>query len=319
MFDICIGQSKFLVLKNRSGHELIITKFAIHIFQVAALLKKRTNQPEEDTGKEMTFWDHLTELRKRLVRMVLAWVVMSVIAFIYSRFIFDSILLAPKNSDFITYEWLCRLGKFIHVNSLCLPPMQLTLINLNISGQFTTDMTVSMFAGLIVASPVIIYQLWQFIMPALYEKERRVARQAVFIMSFLFLVGISFSYFFMVPWTLNFLGTYQVSSTVANQISLSSYISTVTTTILSVGLVFELPVVVYVLSKIGIVTPDFLKKNRKYAFVIILILAAVITPPDVFSQLMVTVPLYSLYEISILVSKRVSPKPDPEDLVDDED
>jgi len=319
MFDICIGQSKFLVLKNRSGHELIITKFAIHNFQVAALLKKKKTHPEEDTGKEMTFWDHLTELRKRLVRMVLAWVVMSVIAFIYSRFIFDSILLAPKNSDFITYEWLCRLGKFIHVNSLCLPPMQLTLINLNISGQFTTDMTVSMFAGLIVASPVIIYQLWQFIMPALYEKERRVARQAVFIMSFLFLVGISFSYFFMVPWTLNFLGTYQVSSTVANQISLSSYISTVTTTILSVGLVFELPVVVYVLSKIGIVTPDFLKKNRKYAFVIILILAAVITPPDVFSQLMVTVPLYSLYEISILVSKRVSPKPDPEDLIDDED
>jgi sec-independent protein translocase protein TatC len=123
----------------------------------------------------------------------------------------------------------------------------------------------------------------------------------------------------MVPWTLNFLGTYQVSTLVANQISLSSYISTVTSTILSVGVVFELPVVVYVLSKLGIITPGFMKKNRKYAFVIILILAAIITPPDVFSQILVTIPLYSLYEISILVSKRVSPKPDPEDLVDEEE
>jgi len=267
----------------------------------------------------MTFWDHLTELRKRLVRMVIGWIVMTVVAFAYSRFIFDEILLAPKDTSFITYKWLCRLGEILHVDKLCLPPMSLTIINLNLSGQFMTDMTVSMFAGLIMASPFIIYQLWQFVMPALYVTERRYARQAVFVMSFLFMVGVLFSYYFMVPWTLNFLGTYQVSSMVANQISLSSYISTVTSTILSVGIVFELPVVVYVLSKIGIVTPDFLKKNRKYAFVIILILAAIITPPDVFSQLMVTVPLYSLYEISILVSKRVSPKPDPSLDDDDED
>jgi sec-independent protein translocase protein TatC len=197
--------------------------------------------------------------------------------------------------------------------------MSLSIINLNLSGQFMTDMTVSMFAGLILAAPIIIFQLWQFVMPALYVKERRYARQAVFVMSFLFFIGVLFSYYFMVPWTLNFLGTYQVSSTVANQISLSSYISTVTTTILGVGVVFELPVVVYVLSKIGIVTPAFLKKNRKYAFVLILILAAIITPPDVFSQIMVTVPLYGLYEISILVSKRVSPAPDPEPDADDND
>jgi sec-independent protein translocase protein TatC len=180
-------------------------------------------------------------------------------------------------------------------------------------------MTISMFAGLILSAPIIIYQLWQFVMPALYDKEKRYARQAVFVMSLLFFIGVLFSYYFMVPWTLNFLGTYQVSTLVANQISLSSYISTVTSTILSVGVVFELPVVVYVLSKLGIITPGFMKKNRKYAFVIILILAAIITPPDVFSQILVTIPLYSLYEISILVSKRVSPKPDPEDLVDEEE
>jgi len=285
---------------------------------LATIFKKSDRNKNKDTGKEMTFWDHLTELRKRLVRMVLAWLTMTVIAFVNSRFIFDKILLAPKDSDFITYKWLCKLGGLLHVDSLCLPPMSLTIINLNLSGQFMTDMTVSMFAGLILAIPIIIFQLWQFVMPALYPTERRYARQAVFIMSFLFMVGISFSYFIMVPWTLNFLGTYQVSTLVANQISLSSYISTVTSTILSVGVVFEMPVVVYVLAKLGIITPDFLKKNRKYAFVIILILAAIITPPDVFSQIIVTIPLYSLYEISILVAKRVSPAPDP-DLADDDE
>lgn len=284
------------------------------LIPLATLFKKRIFRKKEDPKEEMTFWDHLTELRKRLVRMVLAWIVMTVVAFANSKFIFDSILLAPKDTSFVTYKWLCKLGELLHVDSLCLPPMSITLVNLNISGQFMTDMTVSMFAGLILASPIIIFQLWQFVMPALYETERRYARQAVFIMSFLFIIGILFSYYFMVPWTLNFLGTYQVSSLVANQISLTSYISTVTSTILSVGVVFELPVVVYVLAKLGIITPDFLKKNRKYAFVIILIVAAIITPPDIFSQIMVTVPLYSLYEISILVAKRVTAKSMEEDL-----
>lgn len=288
-------------------------------FAVAALLKKKSKKINTDTGDEMTFWEHLTELRKRLFRMLLAWFVMTVVAFVYSRFIFDKILLAPKEPDFITYKWLCQLGKLIHADSLCLPPMSLSIINLNLSGQFMTDMTVSMFAGLILGSPFIIYQLWQFIMPALYDKERRYARRAVFIMSFLFILGVLFSYYLMVPWTLNFLGTYQVSSMVVNQISLSSYISTVTSTILGVGVVFELPVVVYVLAKIGIITPALLKNNRKYAFVIILIVAAIITPPDVFSQLIVTVPLYALYEISVLVAVRVSPPPDPDPADDDEE
>lgn len=287
-------------------------------YPLATLLKKNIENKDEEPEKEMSFWDHLTELRKRLIRMVLAWVVMSIVAFANSRFIFDKILLAPKDTDFITYRWLCRLGELIHVDTLCLPPMSLTIINLNLSGQFITDMTVSMFAGLILAFPIIIFQLWQFVMPALYIKERKYARRAVFVMSFLFMIGVLFSYYFMVPWTLNFLGTYQVSEMVANQISLSSYISTVTSTILGVGLVFELPVVVYVLAKIGIITSEFLKKNRKYSFVIILIVAAIITPPDVFSQMMVTIPLYSLYEISILVAKRVSPAPD-QDIEDDDD
>lgn len=267
----------------------------------------------ENAG-EMTFWDHLAELRKRLIRIVLAVIAMAVLAFIERDIIFDKIILAPKDGEFITYKWLCQLGEFLHVDSLCMTDTHIKLINFNLSGQFMTHMTISMVFGLILAMPYIFWQLWQFVKPALYEKERKYARTAVFIMSALFIVGILFSYFFMVPWTLNFLGTYQVSSMVDNQIALSSYISTVTSVVLSVGLVFELPVVIYVLAKVGLITPAFLTKNRKYAFVLVLILAAIITPPDVFSQIIVTIPLWALYEASIIVARRVAPKPDPEDL-----
>jgi len=309
-------KNTLLIARPLAARWFILLNLPFIFILLAALLKKNNQEKEESPEKEMSFWDHLSELRRRLFRMILAWVAMSTLAFVYSRFIFDKILLAPKDSTFITYRLLCKFGHLIHVDTLCLPPMSLSIINLNLSGQFMTDMTVSMFAGLILGSPIIIYQLWQFIMPALYVKERRYARRAVFVMSFLFIIGVLFSYYFMVPWTLNFLGTYQVSTMVVNQISLSSYISTVTSTILGVGVVFELPVVVYVLAKIGIVTPELLKKNRKYALVIILIVAAIITPPDVFSQTIVTIPLYALYEISVLVAKRVTPAPE---LADDEE
>lgn len=265
------------------------------------------NNKVRDLG-EMSFWDHLTELRKRLIRIVIAVIAMASLAFTQRNIIFDKIILAPKDGDFITFKWLCKLGDLIHVDSLCMTDTHIKLINFNLSGQFMTHMTISLVAGLILATPYIIWHLWQFIKPALFAKERRYAAVAVWIMSGLFLIGVLFSYYFMVPWTLNFLGTYQVSGNVENQISLSSYVSTVTSVILSVGVVFELPVVVYVLAKLGIMPASFLKKNRKYAFVIILIVAAIITPPDVFSQVIVTIPLYSLYEISIIVAKRVSPK-----------
>lgn len=257
---------------------------------------------------EMSFWDHLTELRKRLIRIIIAVIAMASLAFTQRNIIFDKIILAPKDGDFITFKWLCKLGDLIHVDSLCMTDTHIKLINFNLSGQFMTHMTISLVAGLILATPYIIWHLWQFIKPALFAKERRYAAAAVWIMSGLFLIGVLFSYYFMVPWTLNFLGTYQVSGNVENQISLSSYVSTVTSVILSVGLVFELPVVIYVLARLGIVTPSFLRKNRKYAFVLVLIVAAIITPPDVFSQIIVTIPLYGLYEISILVASRVAPK-----------
>jgi sec-independent protein translocase protein TatC len=277
--------------------------------------KKKKNKP--GPAKEMSFWDHLEELRKRIVRSVIAWVVLSTLAFIERDIIFDKIILAPKDSSFITFRWLCKLGAWLHVDSLCLPPMSIKIINYNLSGQFMTHMTISMVAGLIMAVPFILYQVWQFIKPALYEKERRYAYTAVYVMSGLFMIGITFSYFLMVPWTLNFLGTYQVSASVANQIALDSYISTVVSVVFSVGIVFELPVVVYVLAKLCILSPAFLKKNRKYAFIFVLIVAAIITPPDVFSQIIVTIPLWALYEVSILVANKVAPK--KEDSGDDED
>ena len=267
--------------------------------------------------KEMSFWDHLEELRKRLIRSVLAWVALSVLAFTQRDIIFDKIILAPKDGTFITYHWLCQLGDWLHMDSLCMKSLSIHLINYNLSGQFMIHMTISMVAGLILAVPFIFYQVWQFIKPALHVNEKKYAGKAVFFMSGLFMIGIMFSYFFMVPWTLNFLGTYQVSASVANQIAIDSYISTVVSVVFSVGLVFELPVVVFVLAKIGILTPTFLKKNRKYAFIIVLILAAIITPPDVFSQMMVTLPLWILYEVSILVASRVAAKEEavePEEL-----
>jgi sec-independent protein translocase protein TatC len=271
---------------------------------------------KRQSSKEMTFWEHLGELRKRLIRIVLSVLLMSIVAFINRDIIFDKIILAPKDGDFITYQWLCKLGAWLNVESLCMTDTHIKLINFNLSGQFMTHMTISMVVGLILAMPYIFWQVWQFIKPALYERERKYARTAVFIMSALFIVGVVFSYFFMVPWTLNFLGTYQVSALVENQIALNSYISTVVSVILSVGATFELPVVIFVLAKLGIISPQFLIKNRKYAFVIVLIIAAIITPPDVFSQIIVTIPLWALYEASIIVAKRVSPR-DEEEETDD--
>ena len=271
-------------------------------------LKEKLKSQNQDPNKEMSFWDHLGELRRRMFRIIIVFLVMAILAFLNREIIFDKIILAPKDGNFITYHWLCKLGDLLNLESLCLKEINISLINFNLSGQFMTHMTISMVAGLILAIPYIFWQIWQFIKPALYEKERLYARKAVFIMSALFLLGILFAYYFLVPWTLNFLGTYQVSTMVDNKIALSSYVSTVVSVVLSVGLVFELPVVIYVLAKVGLITPEFLVRNRKYAFIIVLILAAIITPPDVFSQIIVTIPLWALYEAGILVAKRVTPR-----------
>ncbi|MCD4735139.1 MAG: twin-arginine translocase subunit TatC, partial [Bacteroidales bacterium] len=214
--------------------------------------KKEKRNPERD----MTFWDHLEELRWHITRSVAVILILAIVAFINKRFIFDTVILAPKDSEFITNKLLCRLGEFLSLDALCIGNLNLTIQNINMSGQFLTHMYVSMVAGLIIAAPYVIWEMWKFIIPALKPKEKRHSGGAVIVSSALFITGILFSYFLIVPLTINFLGTYQVSYDVDNQIHLSSYISTVVSVTIAVGIVFELPVFVYFLTRVGILTPQ---------------------------------------------------------------
>jgi sec-independent protein translocase protein TatC len=270
---------------------------------------------ENAEGQEMTFWEHLEELRWHLVRSVAAVFVLAIVAFIAKDFIFTNIILAPKSSEFITNQLLCKLGYFISSywstispEALCVENFNLTLINIKMAGQFIIHMYVSLFAGIIIAIPYIIWEIWRFVKPALHKHEQEHAGGAVFWSSFLFLVGVLFSYFLIVPLAIMFLGTYNVSASVENQIALTSYISTVVSLTFAVGLVFELPIFVFFLTKVGVLTPQFMRKNRKYMIVVVLIVSAIITPADVFSQILVALPLFGLYEISILISDRVYKK-----------
>ncbi len=272
--------------------------------QISTKKKQEKKQEKVKDEKEMSFWDHLSELRGTFVRSLMAITVLAIIAFTNKDFIFNDIILAPKNPDFVTNRVLCTLGQLLGIDYFCVKEYVLEIININMSGQFMTHMYISFVVGFTVAAPYIIYEFWRFIKPALYDKERKNSSGAVIVFSLLFYAGVFFSYYLIVPLTLNFFGSYHVSEMVRNQISLDSYISTVISVTLSIGLVFELPIVIYFLTKVGIVSIDFLKKNRKYTLVIVLILSAIVTPPDVFSQILVTVPLMILYEFSIFMAKR---------------
>lgn len=266
---------------------------------------KKPNAPPPPEEKEMTFWDHLEELRGHIFRSLAVVFVMAIVAFIAKHFIFDVIILAPKNENFITNRLLCKLGDLVGVDALCIGRLNLSMQNINMSGQFMMHLYVSMVAGLIVSAPYVIWELWRFIMPALKPKEKMYSRGAVLFSSLLFLAGVAFSYFLIVPLTINFLGTYQVSPDIPNQIQLNSYISTVISVTIAVGIVFELPILVFFLTKVGVVTPAFMRKNRKIMLVLVLVVSAIITPPDIFSQILVCIPLMGLYELSIKISERV--------------
>lgn len=266
------------------------------------------NKKKHKTSDEMSFWEHLESLRWHFIRSVVVIITLAIVAFIYNDILFSKIILAPKEPAFLTNKFFCWLGGVVDVDYLCINNVSLKLINTEMSGQLTLSVYISIITGLIIAIPYVLWEMWRFVKPALSQKERRYSSGFVYVTSFLFLLGVVFSYYIIVPLTVNFLGTYQVSSSVENYISLSSYISTVLTLCFSTGLVFLFPILVYFLTKIGIITPSFLSKNRKYIIVIILVIAAIITPPDIFSQVMVTIPLYALYEISIYVSRMVYKK-----------
>lgn len=256
----------------------------------------------------MSFWDHLEELRWRIVKSVSSIVVLGIVAFLNRDILFDKIILGPSTSNFVTNRMLCKIAEKFSIDGLCMNNLDLQIININMSGQFLIHLYISIVAGAVLAFPYILSQVWGFVKPALRSGETRQSHIAIAASSMLFFIGVIFSYYLIVPLTINFLGTYQVSETVANQISLNSYISTVVSVTFSVGLVFELPLFIYFLTKMGLVTPSFLKKNRKYMLVVLLVVSAIITPPDVFSQIMVCIPLMGLYELSILLSQRVYEK-----------
>jgi sec-independent protein translocase protein TatC len=264
---------------------------------------KKPPPPKKEA--EMGFWDHLEVLRGHIFRSAAALLVFSIIAFIFKEIIFDGIILAPLDAHFITNRILCRLGHWVSSESLCFKKLELVLQNIELSGQFMMHLYVSFVAGLILAMPYIIFEIWRFILPALHENEKKYTRGAVFVISVLFLSGVFFGYFLIVPLTINFFGNYHVSEQVTNQIHLNSYISSVISIVMGIGIVFELPVLIYFLTKVGVVTPAFLKKNRKVMVVIVLVLASIITPPDVFSQILVSIPLLLLYELSIKVANKV--------------
>jgi len=280
------------------------------IFQISLLLLHMVGIPgfgkKNKDGEEMTFWEHLDVLRGTIWRSLLVAFLLSLVAFAFKDILFDTILLAPRSKDFVTYRVLCKLGQMLSMPSLCFDPSHFELINISLAGQFLAHMNISLIAGLIMALPYVLWELWRFIKPGLTDKEIRASRGSVFVVFLLFVTGVLFSYFVVAPLMINFLGGYTVSESVKNQIALTSYVSNITLLTLLMGLVFELPVLILLLTRIGVLTPKMLKKYRKHTLVIILIVAGVITPsPDVFSQLIVFIPLYGLFELSVLLSSRM--------------
>ncbi len=254
--------------------------------------------------QEMTIIDHLRDLRKFLMHSIIAILVGAVIVGLNIKFVFDHIIFAPKNPDFITYRLLCKVSE-----ALCIKEIPITITNMQMTGQFSAHIWTSIVLGIIIAFPYILYELWKFIRPALYEHERKYGILFIVVSSFLFLLGVLFGYYIITPLSVNFFGNYQTSNEITNMIKLSSYLSMIRSTVLANGIVFELPVIIYFLAKFGLVSSDFLKENRKYAIVLVLILAAFITPPDIISQVIVAIPLLILYEVSIYIAKWVEKKP----------
>jgi sec-independent protein translocase protein TatC len=271
--------------------------------------EKKTDEKKERHEKvkvgEMSFLEHLEELRWHIIRSFLAIIVLAIVAFIFRDFIFQHIILKPKMPDFWTNRMFAKLADLFGSEHIKINQKELHLINIKMTGQFSMTMWTALVAGLIMAAPVIFYEFWKFIKPALYENEKKIATGAVVYTSFLFLIGVLFGYYLIVPLSTQFFNTFVISPEVENQININSYISMVVSIVLASGIVFLLPVFSYSLSKVGILSPEFLKTYRRHAYVLLLLLAAIITPPDVFSQILVAIPLVLLYEFSIFISWRV--------------
>jgi len=255
---------------------------------------------ESNKPEQMSFLEHLEELRWRLVRCAIAVLVIGIGIWIFQEWIMENIFMSMKDNDFISFRLLCRWF------GTCVEDIPVQLQSMTVSGQFGYALMMSFMGGVVLGFPFIFYQIWAFLKPGLKFKEKKMARGIVFYVSLLFFIGIAFGYFVVAPLSIQFFGSYQISSQIRNDFTINSYMSTILSTVFYTGLFFLLPVITYLLTKIGLISPEFLKKYRKHAIVIILILSAIITPPDVISQIIVTIPIYFLYEIGIFVSNKVS-------------
>lgn len=263
-------------------------------------------QEEEEEG--MSFLDHLEALRWHLLRSISAILILSVAAFVAKSFVFGIVILGPSKVDFITYRWLCNVSDYFGMPALCIDELPFTIQSRQMTGQFTMHMTSSFVVGFIAAFPFVFWEVWRFISPGLYDQEKNAARGAVFFVSLLFFLGAAFGYYILSPLSINFLSNYQLDPSILNEFDITSYISTLTMLVLASAIMFQLPVVVYFLAMSGLVTSGMLRSYRRHAIVVILVLAAVITPPDVISQILIAMPILVLYEAGIQIAKRLEKK-----------
>ncbi|MES2702859.1 MAG: twin-arginine translocase subunit TatC [Bacteroidota bacterium] len=269
-----------------------------------SILKNFLGNRSANPKGEMHFLDHIEDLRWHIVRSVIAVVIGAIIVFTKVEWVFDRIILGPAHNDFISYKWFCQLGKLLHYDGFCLGEVNMKFQNTAVAGQFMMSLSVSLMLGFIIAVPYILWELWRFIKPALRESEIKMATGIVFWGSLLFFIGVLFAYYIIAPYTINFFGSYQLSPLFQNIITIENYYDTMSNMIVAMGLSFELPMLVLLLTRIGILTPELLRAKRRYAFLILFILSELITPPDLFSCLIVFVPLYALFEITIVISAR---------------
>ncbi len=255
---------------------------------------------------QMAFIDHIEELRWHIIRAILAILIASAYCFFNIEWIFTNIILGPTQNDFISYQYLNKLGELLHIDVLKLKDMSIQFQNTELSGQFMMSFSVSFMMGLILSFPFVFWELWKFIRPALKANELKYARGIVFWSSLLFFIGVLFAYYVIAPFTINFFANYQLSPQFKNIITITNYYDTMSDLIMGMGLVFELPVIVYFLSRIGILTPKLMRDKRRYAILIIFFLAVIISPPDWFSCWLIALPLMLLFEISIGISDRAN-------------
>ncbi|WP_162416468.1 twin-arginine translocase subunit TatC [Cyclobacterium roseum] len=275
-------------------------------------LDQYNEEEEEDNG--MSFLDHLEQLRWHLLRSISAILVFMVLAFLAKGFVFGQVILGPSKIDFVTYRVLCQLSDFFSLPALCIEKLPFIIQSRQMTGQFSMHITSSLVIGLIAAFPYVFWEVWRFISPGLYAKEKNAARGAVFFVSLLFFLGASFGYYILSPLSINFLSNYQLDPSIANEFDITSYVSTLSMLVLASAVMFQLPIVIYFLTQAGLVSSLMLKTYRRHAIVVILVLSALITPPDVISQILIAMPILVLYEAGIIIAKRLERKRREEEL-----